>query len=140
MRASGHEKSRNGALGIVFAWLLLTEGCVGPLGPKDEDLGLRLDPARLNSAAPLDLSRRAGPAPAESESLRREKPADPFAGASTVDVGLGQARAWTLQHNLNLNVEMLAPRIAKENLTAEEAKDYGIIDTVLEYRKLSAKK
>ena len=25
-------------------------------------------------------------------------------------------------------------------LTAEEAKDYGIIDTVLEYRKLSAKK
>jgi len=100
----------------------LAAGCEGPLGPKDSDLGLRLDPEKLSSATPLNLHDLARPAPAENDSMNRSKPADPFAGAPTAPVSIEQCRAWTLQHNLNLNVAMYEPRKAREDLTAEEAK------------------
>ncbi len=120
-------RERNIRRRVRWIWALATlsagaGGCDGPLGPKDSDYGLRLDPERLHSAGPLELESLALPAPPESQTFKRERPADPFAGAPTAPVKIDQCRAWTLRHNLNLNVALFEPRLAKEDLSVEEAK------------------
>ena len=47
----------------------------------------------------------------------------------------------TLAHHTGKDAAQIRKDTDRDKiLTAEEAKDYGIIDTVLEYRKLSAQK
>lgn len=57
----------------------------------------------------------------------------PTTQISEVPITLAQVRQWAIQNNLELKVDLLDPTIAKENVTAEQAKFESIFTTDVRY-------
>lgn len=114
------------AISLVGLPLLLVTGC-DSVGLFDNDTSdWHPAPGRVDRIDPVDLvglSRTAPEAPdvAMDELLDADIPIEPAAG-STVPLELSQVRRSVLENNLDLRTELVAPSIARANLSAEQAK------------------
>mgnify|MGYP001337597853 CR=1 FL=1 len=93
-------------------------GCGGPFTTRLEDYGPRTPFERLRDIQRLPAENYIAADPVVVE----EPTADPFAGLDRVELTLEEARAWTLQNNLNLRVALIDPVIANETLNFEEGR------------------
>lgn len=102
--------------------------CTNQFGPLDADYGTRTPAERLRSISSLDRDRYTPPVP-------RDQPAEPVAqpaptgkpvsrldNLGRVSLSLADARAKTIENNLDMRVAMIEPSIAGQTLRAEEAK------------------
>lgn len=108
---------------LLAGALAVLGGCTNPLFRDDSDYGRRLPPARLREVPALEMSQYARPpadpgaAPEDAgvQALRR------FEALERVDLSLEECRASALEHNLNLRVALIAPTIAGERVSEEDA-------------------
>lgn len=130
-------------VGSVARWCLalsvLAGGCRTPFTKHSSDYGRVLDEGRLRTVEHFELSRYSAPegesdegvpSPSEGEDLRAR-----FEGKQSAEVTLAEARAWALEHNLDLRASLVDPSIANARLTEEEAAfeallfgEYRIVD------------
>jgi outer membrane protein len=111
----------------TLAVVALAAGCRSPFETYDDERGWSVGAERLRTVRTFDVDDfAAGDAPGEGvrpeEVPNPTEPPDPFEGRASVDVSLEQARAWALEHNLDLKVALIDPTIANERLNEEEAK------------------
>lgn len=104
---------------IAIALALMAGGC-NPFGPSKSDYGTQVNPDRFRRVDAFQLRQRDVPADAAPEdpaviAARR------FEGVKEVQVTLEEARAATLEHNLNLKVDRVNPSIAEQQLRENEA-------------------
>lgn len=106
---------------LGLALLAGLAGCQNPLARSDSDLGRRAPAERLRRIEPLPIDRYARPASgtpeADAEASRRRLDTLP-----TRSVTLAEARASALTNNLDIQVALVDPSIARANLSAEEAR------------------
>lgn len=120
------------ALAGVFSGILA--GCENPFVTNLKDLGLQPPPERTLVVEPFGPERFATPTRPEDD--LREARSDPFAGVERADVSLEQARAYTLENNLDLDVTLVDPVIANESLNEEEGRFDSVFFTNLRYNNL----
>lgn len=126
---------REHALRLLPLALLVLGGCAAsPFEESKDDLGKRVALSRLQRLDPLAIERHglARPAPADQPA-----PDDPAraqaglagrtAGAPRVDLALETARAAVLKNNLDIQVAVVDPAIARERLNAERAKFEAVL-------------
>ncbi|MEM8873266.1 MAG: hypothetical protein AAGD32_03310, partial [Planctomycetota bacterium] len=75
--------------------------------------------ARLNTVARLDLP--IAEASTQPATMPTSRP-DMFADMESMPITIERARALALEHNLTLQVALIDPTIAAQNLTAEQAR------------------
>lgn len=92
---------------------LASMSCDSPLGPRHVDEGREIE-RRLRRIEPLDLTSAAKPPDAPPQP-------PPLALPVEVPLTAEQARAYALQNNLDLQVQLLSPTIAREQVTEAEA-------------------
>ncbi len=123
-------------------------GCAGPLGVRDKDLGERTSLSRLRDVETLPIDQfknpsvkmptrsELGAADAQGAGLPNllERPKSRFDGMEVVEVTLDQLRAETLRRNLNVRVALVDPAIAGATLEAERAKFNAVFRPSLRYR------
>ena len=90
-------------------------GCSNPLRALPEDYGEAVPKARLVEVEPLSLIERPAELPEELA------PPEPFADTDRVELALDQARAFTLEGNLDLRVALISPAAAGQSLREQEA-------------------
>ena len=95
-------------------------GCTNPLASDPSDYGPVVPVQTLRTVGTLRLEDHA--LPPEAPKPITEPPADPFAGLSKLEISIEQCRAWALQNNMDLQVALIEPTIAREALSGEEAK------------------
>ncbi len=112
------------ALAALSASALLMVGCDGLLseGPR-----VSVDPRSLRDIEPIGLAQRAKatqtPEEAREEFQKRAPSLRRAAEApERIELSIEQCRAFALEHNLDLAVQLLSPTIAQENVTQEEAR------------------
>ncbi|MEQ8843730.1 MAG: TolC family protein [Phycisphaerales bacterium] len=107
--------------GVGAGWLVLVAGCAGPLDRAEVDQTLLGEDGRLRHIRPLDLPRDVTHlAPDEQlPVLPRAVVVDATAG--TVPLTIEQARAAALENNLDIRVSLIAPAVAAERVSEEEA-------------------
>ena len=100
---------------------LVVAGCVTPLDRAPRDPGLHGPGGRLTHVKPLQLPKRGEPADAAPvvESPPRAVVVDATAGV--VPLTIEAARAAALENNLEVRVSLLAPAIAAQGVSVEEA-------------------
>lgn len=95
---------------LAGVWL---GGCAGPFA-DDPMLAISIPPQRLREVVPLDLATVAPPVDAGG--------AHGAAQPARLEVTIEQCRAMVLAHNLELDVELLTPTIARQRISEEEAR------------------
>lgn len=103
--------------------------CSSPFSTSAEDLGEETPQERLRIVEPLrfdDIAKSRLPA-SEVDLTGYDPPADLFAGKDRTSLSLEEARAYTLQNNLNLKVSLVDPVIARERLSEEEARFEAVL-------------
>jgi len=109
------------SLVLAASSLALLAGCASsPFQTSDVERGVRVSRDRLEAVERFEIGMYAVGAQAEDSDALAE-PVDPFLGMDEVPVSLEQARAWTLQNNLDLQVTLVNPTIANSRLAQEEA-------------------
>jgi len=108
------------SLAAAAVVMLTIPGCQD-VPPEDGFYELRVPQEKLRQIEPLDLSRTKQAPPAEAPVYAVAEP--------EMDVTLEQARALAMENNLDLKVQLLAPTIAEESLSAEEAKFESVFFT-----------
>lgn len=105
----------------LAALMLLTAGCAQPFDRAPRDMGLHGPDGRLRHIKPLALPRLGQPEDAAPalEPAPRAVVVEP--GAGVVPLTIEAARAAALENNLDVRVSLLAPAIAAEALSQEEA-------------------
>lgn len=106
-------------------------GCANPLASNPSDYGPVVPVQTLRTVGTLRLEDHAKPA--EAPKPITEPPADPFVGLSRVEISIEQCRAWALQNNMDLQVALIEPTIAREALSGEEAKFEAVFHTRARY-------
>ncbi len=101
-------------LGAIAA-LALSAGCTNSLRQLPSDYGEPIPRARILEVEPLALSERS---PVGEEAALIPAPYEP---AERVELQLAEARAFTLENNLDLRVALIAPAIASQTVREEEA-------------------
>lgn len=114
----------------------LLSACSNPLFPAPEDYGPVTPTERLRSVATLKLEDNALPK-VEPKALT-EPPPDIFEGMEHVDVTIEQARAWTLENNLDLQVALINPTIEREGLSEEEARFEWLFTSRVRYNNIDS--
>jgi len=96
-------------LGVV-----MSTGCTHLRGKEDYNV-LKYAPETLHQIEPLELKE----APKEKEVVedKKNEPAP-----ASLEISLEQCRAWVLENNLDLKAQLIAPAIAAERVSQEEAK------------------
>lgn len=103
---------------IAAAPLLALSGCSkSPFRTYADDYGDPYPRQRLLEVEPVSLLRRA---PTPDDDAPPTAP-DPIADAERVELNLAEARAYTLENNLDLRVALISPAAAGQALRAEEA-------------------
>jgi outer membrane protein len=105
---------------LAFALALGAGGCVGPLGSRESDRGVKVPVERFRQVEPFQLQPRQIPpdaAPEDPAAIAAHR----FDGIDQVQLTLEEARASTLEHNLGLKVALVDPAVADQRLSAEEA-------------------
>ncbi len=96
-------------------------GCGGnPFAPAEEDYARRVALERLREIAPAPIEqyrRPAESAPPDVEAARRR-----FENVTQIELSIEEGRASALRHNLDLAVALVAPTIAAEQVSEEEAR------------------
>lgn len=100
------------ALGVAG---LTLGACSNPLKTLPSDYGDPVPTARLLEVEPIELTERA-PDADESASIPV-----PYADNDRLELALDQARAWTLENNLDLRVALINPTAAGASLREQEA-------------------
>jgi outer membrane protein TolC len=127
--------SRPAATALAIAVLLHTAGCGNPFGRSPLDYGPRPSAERLRSITSLDRDRYAQPpSPVEVPARPGGTYVSRFAGLTTVDLSIEQARAAVLESNLDVRVAIIAPTTADERLREEEAKFEAVFRPNVGYR------
>jgi len=111
-----------------------------PFATEASDYGPRASAERLRMVGSLRLEDMAKPRPEPGApaAVITEPPPDPFTGLERVEVSIEQARAWTLANNLDLQVSLIDPTIAREGLSGEEAKYEWVLGTRVRYQQLDS--
>lgn len=116
---------RSAALVLLAAGALTLAGCTNPLFPDASDYGVRLPRDRLRSIDRVTFDDyKAEHLPTDPSAILAEAPDTPpsrFAGLERVDLALPEARALTLERNLELRVALVNPATAEARLSEEEA-------------------
>ncbi len=109
-------------------------GCESARWSKPSDYGMKPTESRVREVTPLNEARFRSEvtAPARADALR-----SPFEGMERVEVTLEQARAWTLENNLDLRVALIDPVIANESVTEEEGRFNTVIFSRAQYNDIS---
>ena len=124
-------------------------GCAGPLGVREKDLGERTSLTRLREVQTLPIEQFKNPAvkippPGEIGAAGQgagapnalERPKSRFEGMEVVELTLDQLRAETLRRNLNVQVALVDPAIAGASLEVERAKFNAVFRPRLNYREV----
>lgn len=133
----GARRPAGAALGLIGPALLIVSCTGNPFGPEESDYGPQAPMERLRSVATLSLNEKPG-ALGGTSAGKMQPPPDPFEGMEKVDVSIEQARAWTLNNNLDLQVALINPTIEREALSGEEAKFETIFRTRLRYNDIDS--
>ncbi|MHC4948844.1 MAG: TolC family protein [Planctomycetota bacterium] len=109
-----------GGLRLVASIVVIATlgSCRNPFATHPDEYGRRVDPERLRAARTLDLDASAVP---DDETLAPDGLPPPDVTGETVTVPIEQARAWTLRNNLDLQVALVDPEIARTGLSEAEA-------------------
>ena len=115
-------------IALPTSLLILLGACTtNPLFPSESDYHPATAKERLRTIRNLDIeSYKVGDLPGAEATLEeqveryREQP-NPLDGLERYDLTLEQTRAWVLQNNLDIQVALVNPTIARESLSAEEA-------------------
>ena len=99
----------------AIAALTLSAGCTNSLRQLPSDYGEPIPRARILEVEPLALPERP---PVGEETALIPAPYEP---AERVELQLAEARAFTLENNLDLRVALIAPAIASQTVREEEA-------------------
>lgn len=122
--------------GIMAITLVLAAGvlasCTNPLAPDRSDYGPRTPVERLRTVGTLQLERYIRPQ-SDGQASPDEPPQDLYAGKERFELSIEQARAWTLKNNLDLQVALIEPNIAREQLSVEEARFEAIFSNRVRY-------
>lgn len=94
--------------------------CSNPFRTLDGDYGMKIAGERTRSIATFHVP-EAERVPVQS-AAQRSPITDPFAGLESIPVSVEEARAWTLENNLDLRVALIDPTIANQNVSEEEAR------------------
>jgi outer membrane protein TolC len=122
----GRRKAKRGVGGVsqcaiaLVAFALALTGCADAFRTSEDEYGLRVARERLHDVEPLGLP----PAPVSTQPEHGDPPRalePPAPAAQTIDVTIEEARAFTLQNNLDLQVTFVSPQIAEAVLREEEA-------------------
>lgn len=113
---------------------LLAAGCESARWSKPSDYGMRPSEERTKEIGTLGESRFRAEGPGAA---RTDPKQSPFAGMDRVEVSLEQARAWTLENNLDLRVALVDPVIANESVTEEEGRFNSVIFSRAQYNDIS---
>jgi len=110
-------------LHFAFCILILSAGCEQFFGGADVHQ-IKIAPEKLRRIETLDLEQIKGaeakPVPsADSGQALSEAEGPP---PEQLELSLEQCRAWALESNLDLKVQLISPSIAAERVTEEEAK------------------
>jgi outer membrane protein TolC len=115
-------RKRHGTVGLALVAVLLLVSCQGnPFKTLPEDYGKRVDPETLHSARPLDLSESESDAPEVEGLPPLGGPGAPELEQERLSVSIAEARAWTLENNLDLRVALIDPSIAVTSVSEQEA-------------------
>lgn len=106
---------------VLAAAAGLLPGCRDPFRTYDDEFGA-VSVEDLRSAKTLDLHATGTTTLEEEGDPSLEPRPDPFAGAERMDVSIEEARAWTLENNLDLKVSMIDPQIAATAVSEQEAR------------------
>lgn len=111
---------------VLAGAALVLSSCANPFGSDPKDFGPVVPVERLRTVASLTLEDYAVETLEEhlgddEEDLPREIP-DPYEGFERVELSIEQCRASALENNLDLQVNLIDPTIARERLSQEEAK------------------
>lgn len=100
----------------------MATACSHPFSTRLEEYGPRIPVERTRSIEGLNLDRHEAPSqPEPPEDQVRQPPPQPFEDMEKVRVSVEQARAWTLENNLDTRVSLIDPVIANQAITEEEA-------------------
>jgi len=103
-------------LTLAIGALIASAGCAkNPLRLYDDDYGDPVPRERLLEVDPVVLAER----PVDESEV--PTPPEAIAEGDRVELDLAQARAFTLENNLDLRVALINPAAASQNLRAEEA-------------------
>lgn len=127
--------------GVLLALSGLASGCSpgwNPFITAESDLGMLppITKTRLIDRLAPESYAVAPERQAEEERSRAPRP-NPFEGLERTDVSVEQARAWTLEHNLDLQVALVDPAIANESLNEEEGRFESVFFTNTRYTSLN---
>ena len=116
--------------------------CSNPFGPAPGDYGRVVPVERLRTIATLSLDdtiaeRLADEEPALSDEELKEGVPNPFEGYDTLEISIEQCRAWALENNLDLQVALIDPTIANEQLSGEEAKFEATFTSDVRFQKIN---
>lgn len=101
--------------------LLMLAGCAGPLDRAPVDEALLGKEGRLRHIRPLELPRDATHTAPEEQLPVLPRAVVVDASSQTVPLSIEAARAAALENNLNVRVSLIAPSIAAERVSEEEA-------------------
>jgi outer membrane protein len=108
-------------LSVVAAACLA--GCeASPFHARPDDYARRVAFERLRGVDPAGLERYSKPAPPGGTAAVAAGARARFEGLERTPLGIEEARASVLRHNLNLRVAMIDPAIAAERVTEEDAR------------------
>ncbi len=106
-------KRKSFSLALLLA--VLTPGCVGPFG-DDPGLTMNVPPQRLRQIEPMQL--KPSPIREEADQARAEPKPPPAEMQLTIEA----CRVMVMANNLDLDVELLGPTIARQSITEEQAR------------------
>jgi len=108
------------ALAASLAATTLLAACRNPFTTYEDEYGRVASEAELHTVEQMKVS--GGADIPEHPPTARQLPPDLYETASsTLEMTIEQCRAWTLEHNLDLEVSLMDPRIAGTFLSEEEA-------------------
>ncbi len=122
------------SLSLTLAGAGVLSSCASPFGPDISDYGPVTPIERLRTIASFSIDEFSVPETPEDEIEDLVQPLeDPYAGFDSVEVSVQQARAWALENNLDLQVSLVDPTIARERLSQEEAKFESTFNASIAY-------
>lgn len=110
-------------VGVLLAAVAACAGCSEGLFSDDPFYGQHVDVNRLRNIDATSLERFKVPStPGQVPRITDETAKLRFAGVESASLTLAECRASALEHNLDLKVALVDPAIARQTLSAEEAK------------------
>lgn len=110
-------------ISVSLALVIAAGGCTtNPFAadPLDKDTIVSRDQVRSINALMIERYERQEPAPDTGTVL--EEARERFAAMETMELGINEARVSALENNLGLSATLLAPTIAAERVSGEEAR------------------